>query len=319
MRTLLFTLFFLAAGWAHAQKASPTTTGTPHQEVMLWPDGAPGAKGYEAKDQPNLTVFLPPADRATGAAVVVCPGGGYHHLAMEKEGFHVAEWLNSLGVAAFVLKYRLGSDEAGGYRHPAMLQDAQRAIRTVRRRAKEYSIDPKRVGIMGFSAGGHLAATAGTHYDAGNADAKDRIERLSSRPDFMVLIYPVITLEQSFTHAGSRHYLLGDHPEASLVHSLSNETQVDSLTPPAFLVHANDDQSVPPQNSVYFYLALKEAGVSAELHLYDHGGHGFGMADGASYSTGQTLNDPMLHSWTRRCADWLQHQGWLGEKKSQPK
>ena len=296
---------------------SPLMAQTPPR-VLLWPNGTPGALGDRPEDKPTLTYYLPTADQRSAAekgalpVVVSCPGGGYSMLADEHEGEHVAQWLNALGVAAVVLRYRLGKWEEGGYRHPAMLQDAQWAIRTVRSRAAALGIDPRRVGILGFSAGGHLAATAGTHYDAGQPMSKDPIARMGSRPDFMVLVYPVITFEKDFAHQGSSRFLLGPDPDPALLHSLSNETQVDSLTPPTFLVHSDDDDAVPPQNSVYFYLALKKAGVPAELHIYDHGGHGYGMADGQAWGKGNRApNDPHLNSWTTLCGQWLRSQGLL--------
>ena len=199
---------------------------------LLWPGGAPGALGAEDADRPSLSLYLPPAERATRTAVVVCPGGGYGHLAVDHEGDQIARWLNSFGVAAFVLKYRL----APRYRHPAPLQDAQRAIRTVRHRARDLNLAPDRIGIWGFSAGGHLASTAGTHFDAGNAAAADPIDRQSSRPDFLILGYPVISFTTEYTHRGSLRNLLGDNPDPKLVESLSNEKQVTAQTPPTLLV-----------------------------------------------------------------------------------
>ena len=286
---------------------------------MLWPDGAPGALGNEERDKPSLTIWLPRADKANGAAVVICPGGGYGHLAVDHEGRQVAEWLNSLGVAAFMLQYRL----APAYHHPAMLQDAQRAIRTVRHWATnpqshianpkskiqnpKWNVDPNRIGIMGFSAGGHLASTAGTHFDAGKTDAKDPIERVSCRPDFMVLVYPVISLNTKYAHGGSRSNLLGKNPDPALVESLSNETQVTSQTPPAFLIHTTGDTGVPAENSILFYLALREVKVPAEMHIYERGKHGFGMAQGKQY-------DPVLSTWPDRCAAWMKVRGLLENK-----
>src|SRR6266446_7052526 len=214
--------------------------------IVLWPSGAPGALGKEPNDIPTLTSYLASEEKATGAAVIVCPGGGYTHLA-DHEGRPVAEWLNTLGISAFVLKYRLGPR----YHHPAPLEDAARAIRTVRARATEWHIDPKRIGILGFSAGGHVASTIGTHFDSGKPDAFDPIERVSSRPDLMILIYPVITMRE-FAHAGSRRMLLGENPLANLVVWLSNEAQVTKETPPAFLVHTSNDPTVPVENSLQF-------------------------------------------------------------------
>lgn len=271
------------------------TTATAQQEVLLWPNGAPGALGNEAKDKPSFFIYKAPADSATGAAVLVCPGGGYSHLAMDHEGHDVARWLNSIGITAFVLKYRLGSSESGGYRHPTMLNDAKRAIRMIRNNAKEYGIEANKIGVMGFSAGGHLASTLGTHYDSGIKNSDNNIDKINSRPNFMILIYPVISLNSPFTHRGSRQSLLGPNPGVSLVDSLSNETQVNSMTPPTFLVHSTDDKVVPPENSIYFYLALRKNNVPSEMHIYEYGGHGYGMAP----------DDSTLHSWTKRCQEWL--------------
>lgn len=290
---LVLSLVSLLAG-VPARAQAPTVTP---QTVPLWPDGAPGAVGDEAADKPTLTVYLPPAEKATGAAVVICPGGGYAHLAVEKEGTSTARWLNSLGVAGFVLQYRI----APRYRHPAPLQDAGRAIRTVRARAAEWKINPSQIGIMGFSAGGHLASTAGTHFDAGDASADDPIERVSSRPDFLILCYPVITFTEPALHRGSRRNLIGDPPDPRLIEELSNEKRVTPQTPPTFLFHTNADKGVPSENSVLFYLALRKARVPAELHIYEPGPHGVGLA----------ADDPFLRSWPRRCADWMRLHGWV--------
>jgi acetyl esterase/lipase len=265
--------------------------------IVLWPDGAPGALGKDALDVPTLTPFLPLKEKATGAAVIVCPGGGYSHLA-DHEGAPVAQWLNSIGITAFVLKYRLGMR----YHHPAPLQDAARAIRTVRARAAEWKLDPGRVGILGFSAGGHLASTLATHFDPGRADASDAIERLSSRPNLAILIYPVITMRDK-THAGSKKNLLGDNPPAELVTLLSNEEQVTKDTPPTFLVHTMTDTSVPVENSLMFVAALRKAGVPVEFHLYERGPHGFGLG----------RDDPILSTWPARCADWLRVHGFASQ------
>ena len=217
--------------------------------------------------------------------MVVCPGGGYGHLAIDHEGEQIARWLNSFGVAGFVLKYRI----APRYHHPAPLQDAQRAIRMVRSRTSEFGVMPDRVGIWGFSAGGHLAATAATHFDA------------ATRPDFAILAYPVISFTTPYTHKGSLRNLLGDNPDPRLVESLSNELQVTSQTPPTFLFHTNADTGVPPENSVLFYLALRKAGVPAEMHIYQNGPHGVGLAPA----------DLVLSSWSRRLADWMGERGLL--------
>ncbi|MDP4208716.1 MAG: alpha/beta hydrolase [Bacteroidota bacterium] len=223
---------------------------------------------------PDITVFLPAKDKANGTAVVICPGGGYTRLAIDHEGYQVAEWLNKQGVAGIVLKYRLPSDEIMKDKTIGPLQDAQEAIRIVRRNAQAWNIDPRKVGIMGFSAGGHLASTLSTHYS-------DRVyivsDTVSARPDFSVLIYPVISMKPEITHGGSRQNLLGKNPEAALQDRFSNELQVNKNTPPAFLVHATDDGTVPVQNSINYLLALKTNGVSGELHIYEKGGHGFGL------------------------------------------
>jgi acetyl esterase/lipase len=262
----------------------------------LWADGAPLAQGTEAVDIPTLTPYLAPKEKATGASVVICPGGGYGGLA-DHEGRPVAEWLNTLGVAGFVLKYRLGPR----YHHPAPLLDASRAIRTVRARAAEWGLDPARIGILGFSAGGHLASTAGTHFDSGRADAADPIERVSSRPDLMVLVYPVITFSGPAAHLGSRNNLLGSDPPRELIDALSNERMVSKETPPAFLIHTLGDTGVPYENSLLFAAALRKAGVPHEVHLYEKGQHGFGLG----------ANDPVLSSWPGRCADWMKGHGFL--------
>ena len=295
---LLMTLA-LAASLTFAAPAQP-------KEQLLWPKGAPGATGEKPADKPTLTVWPAPADKANGAAVVVCPGGGYGGLAMDHEGKQVARWLNSFGVGAFVLKYR----HAPRYRHPAPLQDAQRAIRTVRAGAKQWRVDPSRVGILGFSAGGHLASTAGTHFDAGKKDAADVIDQQSCRPDFMVLVYPVISLTTQYCHRGSRRNLLGDKPDPKLVESLSNEKQVTPQTPPTFLIHADGDRGVPPENSVLFYLALRKAKVPAEMHIYDKGYHGFGLAP-----PDKARGNRSLPGWPQRCKAWMHGRGILSAAK----
>jgi acetyl esterase/lipase len=268
--------------------------------VLLWPDGAPGTKGKTDKDIPQVIVYLAPADKANGAAIVICPGGGYGGLAMNHEGHQIAQWLNKHGVAGIILKYR----HAPTYRHPIPLQDAQRALRLARASAKEWHINPARVGILGFSAGGHLASTAGTHFDAGEKDSKDPIESLSSRPDFMVLLYPVITLTGPFAHNGSRDNLLGKNADATLIESLCNEKQVTKETPPAFLVHTTADTAVPPENSVLFYLSLTKHKVPAEMHIYEKGQHGLGLGP---------ANLP-FSSWPDRCVAWMQGRGFLTRK-----
>lgn len=261
----------------------------------LWPDGAPGAVGSDSVDKPALLLMLPDRKLSTGAAVVVCPGGGYSGLAMQHEGRQIGEWLNQHGIAAYILRYRLGPR----YRHPAPLKDVQRALRTVRSRASRDGVDPKKVGVWGFSAGGHLAATAATHFDPGDSKAADPIDRESCRPDFAILSYPVITFKDPHAHGGSRKNLLGDDPSPELVESLSNETQVTARTPPTFLFHTTSDKPVSPINSVLFYQALVKAGVPAELHIYEKGPHGVGLAP----------HDAVLSTWSARLLDWLKSRG----------
>lgn len=269
--------------------------------VTLWPEGAPQAKGNSDRDQPTLTIWPAPKDTANGTAIVICPGGGYGMLATDHEGLQIADWFNKLGISAFMLKYRLGTS---GYRHPVPMLDVQRAIRYVRANAGEWQVDPHRIGVIGFSAGGHLASTAATHFDAGKADASDPIERVSCRPDFAILCYPVIMFDSGFTHQGSQRNLLGDNPDAKLVESLSNEKQVSKDTPPTFLFHTDEDKAVPAENSVMFYLALRRHGVPAELHIYEKGKHGVGLGAGVEGS----------QTWPDRLHDWLGVRGLL--KKS---
>jgi len=261
-----------------------TQTPTP-----LWSADATFAENVTP---PTLTRYSPPAGQATGASVVVCPGGGYGMLA-DHEGEAVALWLSTLGITAFVLHYRLGPHS----RHPAMLQDAAHAVRTVRAQAED--LDPARIGLLGFSAGGHLASTLATHFEAGNPQAADPQGRVSSRPDLAILIYPVITLQEPYAHLGSRENLLGQEGTADLIHSLSNHLHVTRGTPPTFLVHTSDDAAVPAENSLLLALALRTAGVPVEMHLYESGPHGFGLAEG----------DPILGTWPAHCAAWLKRHG----------
>jgi acetyl esterase/lipase len=301
--SVLLGLGIIGGRMAPAEGAEPVTD---HQVVTLWPGGAPGAKGNDPdRDVPTLTVWLAKPETATGAAVIICPGGGYGMLALDHEGRQVAGWLNSLGVTAFVLKYRLGPT----YHHPAMLQDAARAIRTVRARGQKWGIDPHRIAILGFSAGGHLASTAGTHFDAGKPDAEDPVERISSRPDRLILVYPVIALATPYGHRGSQKNLLGDNPSDELVHSLSNETQVTADTPPTFLAHTNEDTGVPAENSLLFVMALRASKVPVEFHLFEKGQHGLGLGRGAKqFGIGVS---PTFQEWPKLCATWLKGQGFL--------
>jgi len=293
----LVALALAAAGGGSAQ----VELAQQPQTIPLWPERAPGAAGDEERDRPALTLYRPfgaaAVQEAAGTAVIVAPGGGYRVLAANHEGRQVANWLNAMGVTAFVLTYRLGPR----YRHPVPLQDAQRAIRLVRARAQEFGVLPDRVGMMGFSAGGHLTATAGTRFDGGKADAADPIERAGCRPDFLVLGYPVISFTAPFAHRGSAAILLGDNPDPKMLEELSNELHVTPQTPPVFLFHTAADTAVPPENSLAFYMALRKAGVPAELHLFEKGPHGVGLGG----------HDPALAHWPVLLANWLRGRGLL--------
>lgn len=271
--------------------------GQDPETIRLWPGNAPGAMGTEDKDIPTLTYYAAYGKNTSGAAVIVMPGGGYGALAMNHEGRQVANYLNSFGVSAFVLKYRLGPK----YHHPVELGDAQRAIRMLRARAKDFNIQADKIGVWGFSAGGHLASSAGTHFDGGNASAADAIDRMSSRPDYMILGYPVISFTTAYTNKGSLKNLLGDNPDAELVKSLSSELQVTAQTPPTFLFSTSGDTSVPSENSILFYLALHKAGVPAEIHIFEKGPHGVGLGG----------MDPALEEWPRLLLNWFRTRGIL--------
>jgi acetyl esterase/lipase len=283
----------------------------PSAPVPLWEGKAPFAVGDTATDKPTLTPYLAPKDKAIGAAVVVCPGGGYGGLADDHEGKQVARFLNELGVSAFVLKYRTANKERPGPLHPAPLTDAQRAIRLVRTNAREFGIDPARVGIWGFSAGGHLASSAGTHFDEGDKDAKDPIDRVGCRPDFMILAYPVISMENGVTHGGSRNNLLGPKPDEKLVENLSNDKQVTKNTPPTFIFHTSADTVVLPENAVRFYLACKQAGVPVEMHMYEKGRHGVGLGKDERWTGGEKS----VASWPDVLTEWMKSRGILSAKK----
>jgi len=252
--------------------------------IKLWPNGAPGnnecpqpeetfnGKMVRFVSEPTLTIYLPDKEKNTGAAIVICPGGGYAIEAMDHEGYQYAEYLQSRGIAGIVLKYRLPYGH-----HEIPLVDTQYALRTIRYNAREWGIDPVKIGISGFSAGGHLASTSATHFDNGKANSGDPVEKMTSRPDFAVLIYPVITFNEQWGHMGSRENLIGKNHDLKLIRYYSNELQVTTETPPTFLLLADDDKGVSPRNSIEYYSALKEKGVSAELHIFREGGHGFGM------------------------------------------
>lgn len=269
--------------------------------VPLWTDKAPHAVVDSPSDKPSVAIYR--AMKPNGTAVVVCPGGGYGALANDHEGKQVAEFFNSLGVTAFVLKYRIVQKDRPGPLQPAPLLDAQRAIRWARAHAKEYGVVPNRIGIMGFSAGGHLASTAGTHFDAGNPQAADPIDRVSCRPDFLILAYPVISMEPGVTHNGSRNNLLGANPDPKLIELYSNDKQVTKDTPPTFLFHTSEDTAVLPENALRFYSACKTNNVPVELHMYEKGRHGVGInPKGVSVGT---------DTWKLRLAEWLTARGLL--------
>lgn len=278
--------------------------GEPTQ-IKLWEGGAPGTPATKAEDEPVLLMSL--ASNAAGptTGVVVLPGGGYGGLAMDHEGKQIAEWLNSLGISAFILKYRM---HGTGHMHPVPMMDGQRAIRLVRTRAKEWNVDPGRIGILGFSAGGHLASTLATHFDAGKADASDAIDRASSRPDFAVLCYPVISTTADYAHNGSVKNLLGEHPDPELLKNLSNETQVTAETPPTFIFQTSEDKGVPAENCISFYLALHKAGVPAEMHIFQNGRHGVGLAKGIAGT----------EQWPALCREWFKVRGLLNASEAKP-
>ena len=265
------------------------------QVVPLWSGAAPGALGTADVDVPTLTVYLPRAMSTATPSVIICPGGAYVNLADNHEGRQIANFFNSAAVAAFVLRYRLGPR----YHHPIELGDAQRAIRLVRAHAAEWRLDATRIGVVGFSAGGHLAMSVSTIFDAGNPDAADVVDRASSRPDFAVLGYPVISMTAPWTHAGSRRYLLGDNPDPALARQLSGELAVSKNTPPTFIFQTNEDPVVPAENSLHYFLSLRAAGVPAEMHIFEKGPHGVGLASA----------DAALSPWSVLLITWLRGRG----------
>jgi acetyl esterase/lipase len=287
---LLTIAFIFAASLVLAQ--TPET-------ISLWENRAPGALGDADADRPTITVFRAAARQNAVTSVIVAPGGGYTNLSMDKEGRQVASWFNAMGVTAFVLKYRLGPR----YHHPIELGDAQRAIRLVRSRAMQFGVAPDRIGMMGFSAGGHLAATAGTRFDDGSAGAPDEVDRVSSRPDFLILAYPVISFDPAIAHAGSVRSLLGENPAPAVLQELSADLHVTGKTPPTFLFSTNADTTVPSENTVRFYLALRQAKVPAEMHIFENGPHGVGL----------DLGDPALSLWPTLLTNWLRGRGLLGK------
>lgn len=282
------------------------TLGAEERESFpLWPEGkTPYAKEADAETgRPKLFPYVVPEDKANGCAVVVTPGGGYGGLAADHEGHQIATWWNERGVSAFVLHYRLGSN---GHHHPTQLADVQRALRTVRSRAGEWSVDPNRIGVMGFSAGGHLSSMAATLFDEKAYDASDEIDKASARPDFAVLCYPVISMEEGVTHGGSRRNLLGPDKaeDDEAAKAVSSELNVTEKTPPTFIFQTDADTAVPAENAVRFYLALRKAGIPSEMHIYQKGPHGVGLF----------LGDPVTGTWSNLLDTWMQSNGWYAEK-----
>lgn len=266
--------------------------------IRLWEGPAPLAEGKEPADIPTITVYSPDPDKANGAAAVICPGGGYHVLVTSYEGKEVAKWLNSLGVTGIVLHYRVAP-----YKHPAPMIDVQRAIRMARGKADQFHIDPERIGVVGFSAGGHVASTAATHFNDRPIPPADKIDRLSARPDFVILAYPVVSMEKGVTHAGSKKNLLGKNPDPQLVRAMSNDLAVTKKTPPTFLFHTAEDTVVPAENSVRFFLACLREGVPAELHVFEKGRHGAGLG----------RDNKALKVWPSLCETWMREHGWLDQ------
>jgi len=280
--------------------------------LPLWPNGIPGSirdasyvevstvtdgvitRWIKVTD-PSITVCLPAKEKATGTAVLICPGGGYGALAFGHEGTDIAKWLNDNGIAGIILKYRLPSDLIMKDKSVGPLQDAQEAMRTIRRNAKAWNINPRKIGVIGFSAGGHLASTISTHY----AEKVYESDTTSARPDFSLLLYPVITMDASFTHAGSKRNLIGENPSEEAIKRFSNERRITEKTPPAFLVHSADDKSVPVKNSIVYYKRLVKYNIPSELHIFQKGGHGYGLA----------VNRETQSAWPELCLRWLKASG----------
>lgn len=301
MKVLLALLSMSLTSLVHS--AEPTV-------IPLWPEGVPDAlatSGEETNDDgrvgnvqtPTLTVVAPDPGKANGTSIIICPGGGYQFISFKHEGLDVAAWLKELGVTSFILKYRFAPNK-----HPAPLRDALRAVRIVRSRAAELGLDPARIGMLGSSAGGHLTASAGTLFDDPSGKTGAALDAVSGRPDFLVLMYPVITMKDSFAHAGSRRNLLGTEPAAADLALMSLEDQVKASTPPTFVFHTQEDKSVPVENSLMFYAAMNRAGVPGELHVYQQGRHGLGLAQGSGTA----------EVWPQQTAAWLKQLGFLPAK-----
>jgi len=305
MNKIIFSCLFVTCSVISsiAQQTIPLYDGNipnsrPYSTKELWEPQSNGDTIVHYISQPTLTIFLPGKEKANGTAVIICPGGGYWINSIVKEGYAVAREFNKWGVAAFVLKYRIPNDSSMMDKKTGPLQDAQRAIQLVRMHAKEWNVDANKVGIMGFSAGGHLASTAATHFMNSYINND---QQASLRPDFAILIYPVISFQTKIGHIGSRDQLIGKSPPENLIDSFSNEMQVTAQTPPTFLVHATDDDAVPVMNSIAYYEALLKYKIPAELHIYNSGGHGFGMHN-------PTTED----AWMERCKNWMQAMRWMG-------
>jgi acetyl esterase/lipase len=300
MKTTLFltTLLFVFYSPTFTNAVTNTFPNAVEQkQITLWEQGAPNALGTEEKDKPRITVWFPDKNNAVDMAVIVCPGGGYGGLALDHEGKQIGEWFNSFDVTAVILEYR---HRGKGYGHPNPMLDVQRAIRTVRFNAKDWGIDSSKIGVMGFSAGGHLASTAGTHFE-NVKEPNDEIDKMSYRPDFMILCYPVILFGSEFSHRGSQENLIGADASKELVDYYSNEKQVTEKTPPAFIFFTNEDTAVPVENGVEFYLALRKHKIPAELHIYQKGAHGQGLAK----------NQRSNETWPALCKAWLVNNGFL--------
>jgi acetyl esterase/lipase len=300
MQRLFFIFILSTSAPVMAQKVMPLYSGnipnsiaSPDEEQDL----KDGWSRYSVVSRPTLKIYLPPKEKANGTAVVICPGGGYSVVAYQHEGDAVAAEFVKVGVAALVLKYRIPNDKTMPDKSIGPLQDVQQAVKLVRQNAKQWNVDAGKVGILGFSAGGHLASTAATHYEK---SLIDNPEKINLRPDFMILIYPVISFTDSIGHLGSRENLLGKSPSDEKIKYYSNEFQVNAQTPPSFMVHAGDDDVVKIENSLHFYEALKRNGVPAELVIFPKGGHGFGL-----------INPTTPDRWMERCKDWMKSNGWL--------
>lgn len=297
---LLLAIILVALPGITQNKILPLWEGDPPNyletnEVTIWDTS--DIVRVRLVQKPDIAIYLPSKKNATGEAVVICPGGGYHILAYDWEGSDIARWFNSHGIAAFVLKYRLPISNSNVIPHISPLLDAQRALRLVRYHADEWNIDSQKIGIMGFSAGGHLASTLSTHHDGGDPSKDDPVDRVSCRPDFSILVYPVISFTEEFAHSGSRKALIGENPGKKLVNYFSNELQVNEDTPPAILIHSDDDKGVPVENSIAYYKALRAHNIPSELHIYPYGGHGFSLAIGRGH----------LSTWPDRVIEWINY------------